>query len=313
MEFTTKETGRLDALIAAQDATLSRSRIQKVIKAGGVLVNSEKITKPSHQLHEGDIVTIIAATKATEDTTSIKPIDQQLEVLYEDDACMVINKPAGISVHPGHAMEEDEKTLLNGIAYLFVGRDIPFTSDAVLVHRLDKPTTGCIIVAKNYNSFLALQKQFEERTNTKQYLAIVAGVPEHESATIDAPIGRNLTNRTRMSVLQTSVSKEAKTDYEVLDATSDVALLKCTLHTGRTHQIRVHLSSVGHPILGDDTYGNGASGKITEHYKIHALCLHARRIGFVSPADSKEHFVKSPLSPTFSQVLTDTRLSLPVD
>lgn len=178
------------------------------------------------------------------------------------------------------------------------------------MHRLDKPTTGCIIVAKTNNSFSILQKQFEKRTTHKQYLAIVAGVPEHSKATIDAPIGRNLTDRTKMSVLKTALSREAITDYEVLDTVDDASLLLCTLHTGRTHQIRVHLSSIHHPLLGDLSYGSPASERISEQYAVEGLCLHAWNIGFVSPADHTSCRVEAPLPMTFLQALHATGLCL---
>jgi 23S rRNA pseudouridine1911/1915/1917 synthase len=183
------------------------------------------------------------------------------------------------------------------------------------VHRLDKPTTGCLIVAKPPSAglrpaFPDLQKQFEERTTKKKYLAIVSGVPEHTEATIDAPIGRNLTDRTKMSVLKTSASRDAKTTYRILDSVDDCSVLECDLHTGRTHQIRVHLSSVGHPILGDTPYGSPASKKLTDHYKVSGLCLHARSIVFVSPADDKEHLVEASLSSTITSALASTGLTV---
>jgi 23S rRNA pseudouridine1911/1915/1917 synthase len=308
MEFTADASGRLDALIAAQDSALSRSKIQKAVKVGSVSVNGTVISKSSYTLKEGDQVHI-EQLEIRIPTAKIHPVDLHLEVLFEDDAVIVLNKPAGIAVHPGHSMEKDEMTILHGVAHLFSERDIPFSADSVLVHRLDKPTTGCLTVVKNNNSFAALQKQFEQRTTKKTYIAVVAGVPEHTVATIDAPIGRNLTDRTKMSVLKTSVSRDAKTTYRVLDSKEDCALLECDLHTGRTHQIRVHLSSIGHPILGDLPYGSPASKKVSNQYSVKGLCLHAREITFVSPADSKEHIVEAPLSDTITAILKATDLT----
>ena len=310
MEFTADASGRLDALIAAQDSSLSRSKIQKEIKEGSVTVNGKLIKKSSQKINEGDVVVMSDESLVTSHLSVVEPVDLQLEVLFEDDAVIVINKPAGIAVHPGHSMEEDETTILHGIAHLFAERDIPFSADSTLAHRLDKPTTGCLIVVKSDNSFQALQKQFEERTTKKKYIAIVSGVPQHSEATIDAPIGRNLTDRTKMSVLKTSVSRDAKTTYRVLDSVDDTALLECDLHTGRTHQIRVHLSSIGHPILGDLPYGSPANKKITEAYNIDGLCLHAREITFVSPADEQSHTVEAPLSETITNALSATGLTV---
>jgi 23S rRNA pseudouridine1911/1915/1917 synthase len=309
MEFIVSESGRLDALIAAQDSSVSRSKIQQAIKEGLVTVNSKVAKKASLKVVEGDVISFTDNRQPTTDH-SIDPIDQKLEVLFEDDAVMVINKPAGIAVHPGHSMDADEKTVLNGVAYLFKERNIPFSADSTLSHRLDKPTTGCLVVVKNNNSYQSLQKQFEERSTEKSYLAVVSGVPEYTEATIDAPIGRNLTDRTKMSVLKTSKSREAKTTYRVLEKSEDCALLECDLHTGRTHQLRVHLSSVGHSILGDTTYGSPASEKISKLYQIEGLCLHARSITFTSPADDKRHTVEAPLSETIISALKEVGLTV---
>lgn len=300
MKFIAQENGRLDSAIVGQDDQFSRSKIQKLIKNGFVTVNAKMIKKTAFILEAGDSVNF-DETKLHEHTESadIDSIDMHLEVLFEDDAVMVINKPSGISVHPGHSMDATEKTLLSGIRFLFEEKGIPFSADAVLVHRLDKPTTGCICVAKNYNSYIDLQKQFQKRTVKKFYLAIVAGVPEHATATIDAPIGRNATDRTKMSALKTSTSREALTTYHVLDHVHDASLVRCDLHTGRTHQIRVHLSSIGHPILGDDAYFSQKSTSLTKQYAVANLCLHAEQIIFTSPADNSEHTVEAPLPETF--------------
>ncbi len=311
MEYTVTEEARLDAFLALQEAELSRSRIQSAIKEGLVSVNDTVIKKPAYKLSEADTVVLDEAAFEPEiSDTQIDPMDMNLEVLFEDDAMMVINKPAGISVHPGHSMEKDEKTILHGIAYLFEERSIPFSAEAVLAHRLDKPTTGCLCVVKNYNTHGALQKQFQDRTVKKYYLCIVAGVPEHATATIDAPIGRSLTDRTKMSVLKTSVSREAKTTYTVLDHTNYTSLLRCDLHTGRTHQIRVHLTSIGYPILGDTAYFSVKSTDLSSKLSIPSLCLHAESITFVSPADEKQYTVKAPLPDTFFNALEQCSLTL---
>lgn len=247
------------------------------------MVNGKKITKSSYQLKEGDQVFLKKGIKTKDEKPEIiDPVDLKLEVLYEDDNCLVINKPAGIAVHPGNGMKKGEKTIINGMAFLLKERSIPFAAGTVLVHRLDKETTGCLLIAKKPQAHRFLQKQFKDRMVEKTYLAIVAGVPKISEATIEAPIGRNLTNRTKMSVLKTSVSRAASTSYKVLDASDDCALLSCGLHTGRTHQIRVHLSSIGHPVLGDEVYGSAESKKITRKHQINGLCLHAYKLVFKS-------------------------------
>jgi len=307
-EFTASSDSRLDAAIASQVSGISRSKAQKLIKDGKVRVSGNKVTKTAFHVKQGDEVTVEAEKE--EKKSELKPAGLRLKVLYEDPACLVIDKPAGIAVHPSPTSKKDEKTILHGVAHLFKKEKIKFTEDAVLVHRLDRDTTGCLLIAKNYKAHRDLQKQFEVRTVSKTYLAIVAGVPDPASAVIDAPIGRNLTDRTKMSVLKTSVSREARTTYRTLDATDRAALLSCDLHTGRTHQIRVHLSSIGHPILGDSTYLSHSSDNLSKELKIKSLCLHAFKLKFVSPADGQEHEIEAPLTSEFKDSLKSAELSL---
>jgi len=298
-EITATSPMRLDALLASE-ADMSRVQVQRLIKDGAVKVNGEVVRKPAHRLREGDRVVMSHSDIAPSDAdVSIESIDLKLPVLYEDDACFVINKPAGVAVHPAPG-EKDNATLLHGIAYLFGERDLPFSESATLVHRLDKETTGCLLVAKTHKAHAELQAQFQDRTVKKTYLALVAGIPDPPSAVIDSPVGRKLTDRTKMSVLRTSVSRDAKTTYRTQQAFDDCALLECDLHTGRTHQIRVHLSSIGHPILGDPTYASSLSEKITVHHGIKNLCLHSWKLTFVSPADKKKKAVECEMPPPFA-------------
>ena len=293
---------RLDVFLTGEGAASSRVKARDIVKAGYVMVNGRISRKVALVLKEGDKVEM-SATEEPVTETRIEDIDLKLEVLYEDDACMVINKPAGISVHPGAGMPENEQTLLNGIVHLFAERKIPFSSSAVLVHRLDKETTGCLLVAKTPDAHKELQKQFEDRTVQKFYLAIVAGVPNPPTAMIDASIGRSTANRTKMTVFGSAKTRDARTTYRTLDASEEVALLSCELHTGRTHQIRVHLHSIGHSILGDDTYMSALSEDLQEKFDIHDLCLHAWKISFDSPADKKTHDVKAMLSPLMQSIM----------
>lgn len=309
MEFTVDTESRLDAFIATK-ASFSRSRVRKAIDLELVTINGVTELKPARKVRTGDTVEIDVDALPVEGAP-IVPTDLKLQVLYEDDACMVIVKPSGISVHPGAGMPPDEATILHGIAYLMGERGLPFSTETSLVHRLDKDTTGCLLVAKTAAAHTALQEQFADRTVKKSYLAIVAGVPAPATAMIDAPIGRNLTDRTKMSILRTSVSREARTTYNTLVANSEVALLKLDLHTGRTHQIRVHLASVGHPLLGDPAYGTSASDALSRGYGASAVCLHAWEIMFTSPADSTVHTVTAPLTPYLQGVLTHASLALP--
>jgi 23S rRNA pseudouridine1911/1915/1917 synthase len=300
---------RLDTFLAREGGFSSRGQAQKAIESGDVEVNDGTIDKPAFRLQEGDKVALLKE-ETREDTGVIDPVDLMLKILYEDDACFVINKEAGLMVHPGAGMLPGEKTVLHGVVYLFQKKKIPFSPDAVLVHRLDKETTGCMLIAKTREAHQALQKQFETRTVHKVYLAITAGVPTPDRAVIDAPIGRSVKDRTKMGVTRMSASREARTSYAVLSKTDHAALLQCELHTGRTHQIRVHLHALGHPLLGDDKYQNSLSERLTQEYAIQSLGLHAWKLAFVSPADGKEHEVEAPLPALFAAEMKALGLTL---
>ncbi len=280
---------------------LSRAKAQKAIEDGRVSVNDETVTKASFRLQEGDHVQL--SGEEAPRISQIEAEDMHVPVLYEDGACMVLDKPAGIAVHPGAGMAPEEKTLLSAIAFLFHERSLPFSPESVLVHRLDRETTGCILIAKDPASHIALQEQFETRTVTKTYLALVAGVPELPTATIDAPIGRSVADRTRMGVTKVGKTREAQTTYRTLATGGHAALLACTLHTGRTHQVRVHLQSIGHPIIGDGTYTSTLSERLADDFDIRDLCLHAWKLSFLSSADRKEHAVIAPVPRAFAEAL----------
>jgi len=313
-----EKQARLDVFLSSQEEGLSRSKAQKLIKDGLVQVNGKRVTKVAFMLKEGDSISVDAVHGSTRLATSepqlhantIDTIDLHLDILYEDDACLVINKPAGLAVHPASSMKKGEMTILNGIEFLFNKRGLPFSSDAVLVHRLDKETTGCLLIAKTSQAHAALQKQFEDRTVSKKYLALVCGVPIPSSATIDAPIGRNLMQRTMMSIFKTGKSREARTTYRTLQAKKDCALLECDLHTGRTHQVRVHLSSIKHPILGDPKYHSHLSDEVTREYGIEGLCLHAWKLRFDSPVTSERVKVEAALPRSF-KVALESRNMIP--
>jgi len=309
-QFEASSKERLDVFLARQEPALTRSLAQRLIKSSKVKVNGNVTRKPALILKEGDQVSMVEENN-TQPKETLEAIDLQLEVLYEDDACLVIYKPAGYAVHPAQAMRKDESTILNGIAFLFQERGIPFTEDATLVHRLDRETTGCLLVSKNHEAHLALQKQFADRTVKKIYLAIVAGVPSPKTAIIDAPIGRNLVNRTLMSIFKTSKSRDARTTYRTLESKDDVSFLECDLHTGRTHQVRVHLRSIGHPILGDATYATSQSEEVTEKYELKGLCLHAWKLRFVSPDSKEEVQVVADLPVSFLSVIEKCNFTRP--
>ncbi len=295
MDWLVSLPDRLDSFLAAEGRMLSRAKAQTAIENGQVSVNDSVVRKSAQRLQEGDKVSVDSPAPDVEVEQTILPVDLHLEILYEDSACLVISKPAGVAVHPGAGMAPGEVTLLHGIAFLFKKKKLKFSSEFVLVHRLDKDTTGCLLVAKTPVANLFLQEQFETRTVKKAYLALVAGIPKVAEATIDAPIGRSVSDRTQMTVYHTGKTREAQTTYRVIDSGKGASLLECDLHTGRTHQIRVHLSSIGHPVLGDNTYTSLQSERLSQEYDIRSLCLHAWTLSFTSPADKKKHDVKAPL------------------
>jgi 23S rRNA pseudouridine1911/1915/1917 synthase len=300
---------RLDAFLAQQEGMKSRSQVQKLIDSGMVKINGKPCAKSGWMLKGGETVSMLQQPPADVDlgvATKLK-----LHMLYEDDDCMVIEKPAGIAVHPGTGMAPDEVTLLHALQPLFKKRSLPFSPAEVLVHRLDKDTTGCLLVAKHPKAHLALQRQFQDRTVKKAYLTLVAGVPYPASAMIDAPIGRHSTKRTTMSVLQHTGAREAQTTYRTLATASGCALLECDLHTGRTHQIRVHLQSIGHPVLGDATYAANNAANVAQDLGIDFLCLHAWKLSF-DTAKGKRVEVQCTPPKNFLSLLKKLKIKMPV-
>lgn len=289
---------RLDLLLATVPAIKSRSAAQKMIEAGSVRISGKTELRPSRILRPNDCVEYVLPEAAKVPDSA--GVDLKLNVLFEDDDCFAIEKPAGIAVHPGNGKAKNDVTLLDGLRFLFAKRKIPFSASEVLVHRLDKETTGCLLIAKNPVAHLKLQKQFETRSVEKFYLALVAGVPSPAAATIDAPIGRHTGDRTKMSIIQTGKTRQARTTYRTLAFAHGIALLSCELHTGRTHQIRVHLRSISHPILGDEKYQTPASLKVTAEKQANFLCLHAWKLSFVSPVTMKKVSVVCPPAKNFT-------------
>ncbi len=298
---------RLDQLLGTVPEIRSRSQAQKHIEAGYVRISGKRETKASRILRPNDCVEYCLPKAAIPNEGST---DLRLTVIHEDDDCFVIDKPAGIAVHPGSGMTKGEITLLDGLKSMFKKRKLPFSESTVLVHRLDKETTGCLLIAKNPEAHRLLQKQFESRSVQKFYLALVAGLPSPAAAMIDAPIGRHTGDRTKMSVIQTAATRGAKTTYRTLGTAEGLALLSCELHTGRTHQIRVHLRSIGHPILGDSKYETKESLAATARHEIDFLCLHAWKLSFISPSGKKVSVsTKSPKD--FSAMLKKLGITVP--
>ena len=261
---------RLDKYLANVCTDLSRTRIKQMIVTGNVTVNGT-VERPSTKLTSGQCIEV---TVPTTTPSHLEPQRMDIEIIYEDDELIVVNKPAGITVHP--APGHPDHTLVNAI--LALSEDIEAFPDRVrpgIVHRLDKDTSGLVIIAKNQTAHSHLSNQFKNRLVEKMYLALVHGWPNPSEAVIDGPIGRHPKHRKRMAIV--SDGKSASTRYRLIKRYQGYGMVEVKPTTGRTHQIRVHLASIGHPIVSDTTYGTTHLG-ITRHF------LHAKFLGFQLPS-----------------------------
>ena len=295
---------RVDKFLTDRITGASRSRVQQSADAGNVEVNGEP-QKSSYKVKPGDVVTVMMSYPPKD--TSIIPEDIPLDIVYEDDELLVVNKPAGMVVHPGHG--NFQGTLLNALAWHF-GERKPFEAgdDRLgLVHRIDKDTSGLLVIAKTPRSKADLSAQFFNKTTSRLYNALVWGVPDSEG-TIIGNIGRDPKDRLAMAVFPegSEQGKHAVTHYRVLESFNYVSLVECRLETGRTHQIRAHFKHIGHPLFADERYGGDKilRGTTFAKYKqfvdnCFKICprqaLHARTLGFRHPVTREQMSFSSPL------------------
>jgi 23S rRNA pseudouridine1911/1915/1917 synthase len=274
----------------ANNLGLSRTTVQKLIHEGKVFLNSQTVTKPHHKLKAGDELQVLLPAKAK---TELLAEDIPLNIIYEDEDVLVLNKPAGLVVHP--APGNREHTLVNAL----LGRSIPLSdinpNRPGIVHRLDKETSGLLVVAKNNVSHLNLVKQFAQHSIHRRYVAIVSGKVEFDQDVIEAPIGRHPVKRKDMAVSFAQNTKYAKTSYKTLKRNKDFSLLELSPFTGRTHQLRVHLAYLGYPILGDTKYGR--------RNNFSRLALHAKELGFIHPVSGKFMQFSSPIPAEFEEFI----------
>lgn len=296
-EVTAEEDGlRLDQYIAGRCMDLSRSYIQKLIKESRVTINKNIQTKTKTAVQESDIVNVFLPDPKE---LEIKPQDIPLDILYEDNDVLVVNKPKGMVVHPAPGHYED--TLVNAVLYHC--RDNLSGINGVLrpgiVHRIDKDTTGALIVCKNDKAHQKIADQLRAHTITRSYRAIVYNNFSEDEGMINAPIGRHPTNRKKRMVTEKN-SKEAITHYKVLDHLNHkFNYIECRLETGRTHQIRVHMSHIGHPLLGDEVYG-----PVNSKFKnLQGQTLHAATLGFIHPTTEEYMEFSAPLPDYFEKLL----------
>ena len=284
---------RLDAFLARCAENLSRSAAQKLIEEGTVTRNGKK-AKKNDKLNIGDVIEY--------DIPEAKPVDivptqMRLDIVYEDEDLLVINKPKGLVVHPAAGHQDD--TLVNGLLYA-LGDDLSGINGELrpgIVHRIDKDTSGLLAVAKNDLAHTVLASQLKDHSMARTYEAIVCGSFREDSGTVDAPIGRHPSDRKKMCVTERN-SKHAVTHWEVVTRYRGYTHIRCKLETGRTHQIRVHMASIGHPILGDLVYGRKKPELGQD-----SQCLHAGALCFTHPRDGRPVMVFAELPQYFKDVL----------
>lgn len=283
---------RIDKYLSSKlDDNFSRAKIQKLIDEELILVN-DKVIKSSYKVSNGDVILI---TDKEEDM-SVKPEKMNIDIVYEDDDVMVINKKSGVVVHP--APGNYSGTLVNGLMYL--SKDLSHVNGEFrpgIVHRIDKDTSGLLIVAKNDKAHRILAEELKEKKIKRKYIALVSGVINHDVGEIDAPIGRDPSDRKKMCVTSTN-SKDAITHFRVLERYKNASLIECELETGRTHQIRVHMKYINHPVINDPVYGKSNHGEFGQ-------LLHAKEITFTHPTTKEVMTFSCEVPEEFNKILEE--------
>ena len=279
------EDQRIDRYLTEMLPEQSRSFFQKLIRDGFVMVN-HIIVKVNYRLKTGDVIEIDIPDAVP---TEIVPENIPLDILYEDDDLLIVNKPKGMVVHP--AVGHSTGTLVNAIMYHCQGNLSGINGEIRpgIVHRIDKDTTGSLIICKNDEAHRNIAEQIKEHSVTRRYVGVVAGTFSEESGTVEGAIGRHPNDRKRMTINEKN-GKPAVTHYRVLQTLKGASFMECELETGRTHQIRVHMASISHPLLGDTVYGNSKNP-----YKLQGQALHARTIGFIHPTTGEYIEVSAPI------------------
>ena len=289
---------RIDRYLAQQMPDQSRSFLQKLIREEQITVNGRPV-KANYRLQPEDQVLVIVPDPQLPD---ILPENIPLDILYEDSDVLVINKPKGMVVHP--AAGHYTNTVVNAVMYHCQGNlsGINGVMRPGIVHRIDRDTTGAIVICKNDQAHQSLAQQLKEHSITRRYRAIVWNNLKEDEGTVDRPIGRHPVDRKKMAVNEKN-GKTAVTHYRVLERFGRFTYIECRLETGRTHQIRVHMASIGHPLLGDEVYG--PSGK--QPFRLQGQCLHAMTLGFLHPSTGEYVEFEAPLPEYFTQLLKNFR------
>ncbi len=294
---------RLDKFLCGKYPAASRATLKRLIEEGHVRVNGQAV-KPSHAPRAGERIEIDWPDPKP---AGIQPVAMPLDVLFEDDSLLVLNKPAGLIVHPAEGY--DELTLVHGLMHHCAGQlsGIGGVARPGVVHRLDKETSGCLVVAKNDQAHLGLSRQFAQRTVRKIYHAIVCGALADAEGEIRAPIARHPSHRRKRMVVRAGdmTSRSAHTRWRILERLAAATYLETQIFTGRTHQIRVHFQFLGHPLVGDDVYGRKENREIARQtgFAPPRMLLHARELGFKHPRTGQEMTFQAPLPEDFRQAL----------
>ena len=302
--FTVEESlpsERLDIFLRSKFPAVSRGAMQRLIEQGHIRVDG-KTVKPTHSPRAGEKVEIHFPEPKP---AAAQPEEIPLDILFEDKSLLVVNKPAGLVVHP--AAGHEEHTLVNALLHHCQGSlsGIGGVARPGIVHRLDKETSGCLVVAKNDETHIALSEQFANRVVKKVYHAIVCGEVPRDAGEIHAAIARHPTHRKRMAVQDDSDGRAAHTSYRVLEKLKCATYVEVQIHTGRTHQVRVHFQHLGHPVVGDDTYGSTKNKRLKElaNYAAPRVVLHAKELSFVHPRTQKPLKFSAPLPDDFKLAL----------
>jgi 23S rRNA pseudouridine1911/1915/1917 synthase len=292
---------RLDRALAAAVPTLSRERLKALIRSGAVEAHGSAVRDPSLKV-KGDEALRVAVPEPAPAHNEAQDIP--LTVVFEDDHLLVVDKPAGLVVHP--AAGNLDGTLVNALLHHCAGKlsGIGGVARPGIVHRIDKDTSGLLVVAKSDVAHEGLARQFAAHSIDRRYLAIVSGVPRTAAGTVDAPLARSAVNRKKIAIVEGSRGKRAVTHWKRLEVLSDAALIECRLETGRTHQVRVHMASIGHPLLGDPVYGRSGKshGKLLKELRFQRQALHAAELGFTHPVTKNRLSFSSPMPPDMQEL-----------
>ena len=292
---------RLDRALAAAVPTLSRERLKALIRSGAVETAGHAIRDPATKVR-GDENLSVAVPEPT--AAHNAPQDIPLTVVFEDEHLLVVDKPAGLVVHP--AAGNLDGTLVNALLHHCAKQlsGIGGVARPGIVHRIDKDTSGLLVVAKTDVAHEGLAKQFAAHSIDRRYLAIVSGVPKASHGIVDAPLARSATNRKKIAIVEGKRGKRAVTHWKRLEVFRDAALVECRLETGRTHQVRVHMASLGHPLVGDPVYGRSGKthGKLLKELGFHRQALHAAELGFTHPVTRSRLSFSSPMPPDMQEL-----------